>query len=798
MVWAANRAYVRVKAGFAYQNLGSEGTSGTYNVAFTNLSHGDRITYQWDFHDGIASTERAPSHAFPVGNHTVSLKATDAGGRSDTATVTINVRNSADPNAIGSAPPYVYAIDPTLLADGQDIRSYSASNGYISGALPTIAVADIDHDGVPDVLTFARDGADALNRYVWKRPADGSPGYSESHTWNVDTGVDTMQVLAADFDGGSVHARLGANCMHLTDAEVSTVIWMPPYFKALQGGSYKEASFATSSSVTSSEESRVGKYVSNSFSISGGVHWGAPELPLIGSLAEGEIKANAGGNFNRSHGIIHGAEDEYEIETGSSATQGEALVRTSEIPSDCYLYDVYRTGTLEPDDRLRMCDPSPYAPVNNDTTALDWNSGSAPTTSSLNWVPLQREWASLSLFRPVGATSSVAFDGQAANATDGKYDTVARTSAASANPYIEVDLGSVREISAIRVFPERLPTGRPKNQLLWGFRLYASQTPFSGPGVPVGNDEFSQRVGPSISDTVYDAWSVNTRDPATDVPLRARYIRLQYPGTAMLDVAELQVFGDTHAEPPAYPEAVCDPDTSDGFILAEVWNPVANDYQNIDIHGTLMWTGAADFDTTFHTGVTINGVECVNDPGGLSPLSVYHAPVQQWEIWKDQAIENSEEDWDLSNSHSTTTGSFSNVENGGHFGVEAETAIGPEEFRVIAGASWETESGITKDLESSTQLGSQHQVGGTIGEFEVATPGAAHGCRYFPRPYGYQTTQVSNSGFKQGMYVVDYAVRQRPHDGITDIWQRNRALPAICGGDGNDVIFADGFDSTAH
>jgi len=74
----------------------------------------------------------------------------------------------------------------------------------------------------------------------------------------------------------------------------------------------------------------------------------------------------------------------------------------------------------------------------------------------------------------------------------------------------------------------------------------------------------------------------------------ARSVRLQHPAIAGLRLAEVQVFGDMHRDPLAYPRSVTDPGRNDGLFRARVANLVANPprYVCIVVRGSLPWSGA--------------------------------------------------------------------------------------------------------------------------------------------------------------------------------------------------------------
>ena len=63
--------------------------------------NGDVVAWEWDFGDGTTSTEQFPDHTYTDnGTYTVTLKVTDATGKSDTTTVDVTVKNVA-PDGVG-------------------------------------------------------------------------------------------------------------------------------------------------------------------------------------------------------------------------------------------------------------------------------------------------------------------------------------------------------------------------------------------------------------------------------------------------------------------------------------------------------------------------------------------------------------------------------------------------------------------------------------------------------------------------------------------------------------------------
>lgn len=783
MRWWAYRAHVRLVAAFGYQNLGQPpgGNSSSRSFRFHDTSRGDAILYEWSFGDGATSTEANPIHTFTSahGSYPVTLTITDRNGDSSTYQSTVALNGNP---SFSYEPKPTYAITTLPVYKGEDSRySFSANRA----AMPSIAAADIDNDGKPEVLTVARNTAGDVFRYVW-RLADVDTGAFTAEVVGEQTfGVQALQLLTGDIIGDSIRGTLGGDCRRVTDNLVRTLTWMPPYFLSLQASVYKIASFGRSTSSGSSFEQRAGTYFSHDVSGYVGV---SQEISVFGlTVAEWSVKATAGHNWQSERGTSTGQDTDYTVNDGSYQNQGEALVELESYDSECYSYDVRRSSEIVPDSALRMCEVLPKTRSRAGSDADTWNSLSnqvRPVKVPLHWTPLQRDWASFTLFQPVATSEDIPFqtNGGADKATDGLFSTSAESTQATSEPYLEIDLGQVRDIGIIRVFPT---TGHGKQ--LSGFRLYASETPFGGPDAPSGSQvrEFRQDTGGT--ETSYQTWNLWTRDPAnTAQMLRARYLRLQHPGPALaeLHVAEIQAFGDTHAEPAVYPDAVCDPAAGDGLFLVSVWDQLGGAYRTIEARGDLIWSGASD--TGGNTGVKLSdGSTCRNGMEGNGDRTI-----AEYGIWSDKAIgDSSQNTWSLDSSETRTSGNYTSMDSATRVGAEFEAKVGIG-TSIITGAGYEFTYGAVGEKQSSLSWGSGLAIGGEIGGFVDPAPGVVELCQYYPRPYAFNLREYSNVGFAQDVYVTDYVVRQSTRAGA---WQR-RAVPAACYGGDPDLIFANGFD----
>ena len=803
LVWWANPAYVRLAAGFTYEDKGG-GSDGTRAIQFTNTSHGVAgKTYTWNFGSGVGTTNEVnPIRRLPVGTRNVKLTVSLPDGQSAEYQVAVNVQPGASG---GRTPAFVYGIDPSLHEHGIDENSLSPGV-YGPDAHVSLAVGDIDGDFAPEVLTIAKDGADTVYQHVWRLGNPQNLDYDHRAQGEVAMPASDLAVIATDFDGDSMHATIGVDCRNVTDRVMRTITYLPPYWQNLQTSF--AASYGQSSSTSSSYEERMGSYTAND--VSG--HFGAAvEISPFGvKVFEAQALATVGHSWQSEHGELHGNEYGYTINSGKSVSAGEALITADTTHANCYSYDVTTSEGIVPDSSFRACETLPgttYEAV----TASNWNrisNQTPPVRVPLNWIPVQRDWASLAMFRPVASSASFAAGSAASNVVDGLFTTAAESTATTNQPYVEIDLGGVRDISSIRVFPalpdadvtdsfERENITRLNVQELWGFRVYASETPFAGTGVPTGSGVSEYRQNTGDTESFYRVWNVWTLDPNDPgQALRARYIRLQYPGSTpvRLNVGEIQVFGDTHSEPPAFPEAVCDPLVGDGFMLAKVWNPLEHGYRNVELRGDMLWSGASGVGTDDGaTGVTLDSGACRNGMDNSILTPPYIVPPNDYGIWRGEVVgeQDISTSWSLDSESTSTIGSYSSIDSASRIGAEFEVKVGVGVSAVVGG-SYEFTTGATREVQNSVSWGEGLGISGEISGFTNPSQGTVEACKYGPRPFAFRRSDYSDAGTRQDAYVTDYVIRQEE---IGSPWTR-ASVPAICytGDGGIDYIFADGFD----
>jgi PKD repeat protein len=814
------QASVRLSAGFQFT---VHGATGPFPVDFANNSTGDVADVSWDFGDGSTSVATNPSHSYnATGTYTVKLTATDSAGKTSSYQSSVQINGQAGNGGVTANYTYQMTTTPVFSAATQDQylipspgENESILNNFATGSAPRIAIGDMNRDGFAEIMTTAQSVvSDQITSFppsitdratIWRSlwrvdPTLGT--FSGTHAQQVmasatsNTGFPppnppplpytAAATLASDFDGDSTYATLGSDCRQVSEPQLRDLVWMPPFFAALQSGSLANgemsASFGINQKSGSGTENRSGSFTGNDVSGYLGVKAGdGDKFPVKFEIS---VVATAGHDWQSAHGAIHGSDTEYDYSEGQEATEGEALVVAEADDANCYSYDVVQSTGAVPDSSMRMCQIT-YQERTAETGET-WNAQVDYTQTSPNWVPVQRDWASLAMFLP--ATSTIPFSSGEGpeNVTDGLFSTSA-VSVTTTEPYLDIDLGKVQSIASIRVFPAantdasgKLVTPLAFNRAaahLQGFRIYTSATPFTGADVPSRAGVIVFAPG-TPNDVVYDRWNIMTLD-SNFRPLAARYIRLQHPGQdpATIDISQIEVFGDTHADPPAYPDAVCEPTANNGYFLARVWNAVAAGYQNIEERGDLTWSGTNA--TRQPTGVTLaNGQACLNQ-----------TDVRETTIWNNLRIGNTgiTNSWDSTSDTTNTVGSYGSIESATRVGAEMETAIGSEFVQAVAGASYEYTFGVTSDTQSTSFWGNGLEIGGTVGGFDPQFENMVLPCGYFPHPYSYHLTERGNTSYQHDLYVVDYTVHQ---PNTSSAWQRG-SVPLAC--TGQDEIFADVF-----
>ncbi len=755
---------VDAKAGFTFLTTGT-------TVNFTNTSTGGATAYSWNFGDNTGTLNGVDvTHQYTAnGNYTVALTATYPGNVTRNYSTSVSV--SAGTSTGGITPTYSYGLGNATYAASYAVPSHNDLS------FVNVAGGDMNRDGTYEVLTMARNTSGKVLRSRWQladpvNPASFAGTHAEESN-GAFSAMTAMELVGSDFDGDSIHGTIGSECLMVFEPQVRQIVWMPPYFGIEQANATKLATWGQSTTGSTSTERQSGSYTSNDVSGYIGIEVGTPDnLPYT---VEASLAFTAGRNWQKASGELHGEESSLTVDEGYYQEQGEALLITEENAFNCYSYNVRRfsTNNAYPESGLRMCDPVPDSRIVSGGDALGWDTYLPAASVQLQghkpaqWIPLNRDWSSIALFK--SATANVAFASGSGvdKLTDGRFDTAALAGAPRVQPYVEIDLGQVREISNIRVFPA---AGDAID--LQGFRIYASRSPMSTTSVPsgAGITQFGHETEDQVS---YDRWNIWTRDPlAPSNMLRTRFIRVQHPGgTAVnLRISEIQVFGDVHIDPPFYPQSVCDPVADDGQFKALVWNAAAGRFAEIQMRGDLLWSGAGTWRTP--------------QAGDTYPACSNHGLLPTRDIWSTIGVGGTaSHTWNLSSESGTMTGAYTSIDNSYRVGAQFDFKAG---FiaKVIAGVAYEYTKGINKETQNSTYWGTGLEIGGEIGGF--ANTALNQPCRYRPRPFAYALPDRSDTGYLHEAYAVDYVVQE----GSTGLWTRAN-VPGQCFG---DRIFADGFE----
>jgi hypothetical protein len=631
------------------------------------------------------------------------------------------------------------------------------------------AIGDANGDAVGDVYVAFREVAGGgnftavtkLRRFAFDPPASASafpaPGtlaLRASHDFpaGFQDALD-FTIGTPDIDQDSVIAKIGATCRRVIESHVRSVVKLPPYWTALQGtSSGANAAIGRSATNGTTQEFRYGTFSSHDVSGYVGLQVGGQ---VFGIGSQVTAKVTAGGNWESNRSELRTSESSQTVTESHEQDEGEGLVVEEQRVYDCYEYDVLRGGQPAAASNLRACEIVRSVPAGtpNGITPSDlvtWDTSTAAGTAGeqpANWVPLHPDWANLALFRPTATRPPALLEqpNVPTAITDGDFGTEWKSRSSENLGYAQIDLGSVREITNIRIWPGRFVPVLPEGVTIFrDVRVFASENPITGNGLPSGVRTF---LPDARSANGLDRWNIWTRDPQTHAPLRARYIRIQTGGTGsvstpfgvtgQLGISEVQVFGTPHSEPPEYPEFVCDPTAGDGVFTAVVADNVASPpvLRAIQVRGDLQWVGVS---------AQATHPQC---PG-------FHGGVNRAPIWNTLLVGGSgQSSWSLSDQQQSLIGSSRGFSHSARVGAELELEAGVV-ASVVGGAAYEFASGVTEERSTSMFWGASLQYTGTVPGF--SRPAAA--CNYRPQPYSYIVSDRSNVGYTHQYTVVDYIV----------------------------------------
>lgn len=702
--------------------------------------------------------------------------------RSDPGTVSLRVQTykvqynaSGIPSAVIPASGFAIASAPLVTSPAAQL---------------SVAIGDADRDGIGDIYAAFRDNNSSgglvtkVRRFSMARPTDPGAfptpstlaltGQSDFPSNLADTSA--LQVQVADWDNDSLLANLGTTCRQVIEPTIRSVVRHPPYWSRLQGGMGNfNAAIGNSLSNGSTQETRFDTFTSHDISAYVGVQVGGEILGIGGQVT---AKATAGYNYESRRGALTGSEITNTVTESRSQDSGNGLVLLEENTYHCYDYDVVQNGSEVEASNLRSCELIRFdGPdllrtfVASDLVTWDTITASTggPGGTPSQWAPLHQEWASLALFRNANVRGTLATNAGAA--TDGLYSTELSLGGVS-QPYIEIDLGEVRDITNIRVWPN--PRAR---EALAGASLFVSESPISGQAPPTGAGVRAFTADLRTGNG-FDRWNLWTRNPNGGfAPMRARYLRIQHtdPAVRPLRVAEIQVFGDVQNEPPAYPIAVCDGNANDGVFNARMWDGIGNPrrYRLIEMRGDLLWSGAP-----LDTAGQFDGQAC----SAVNPSFV------RTSIWSTLLVGGQNgtgtNTWDVADSATNTVGTTTSISSSTRVGAELDLEGGAI-VQAVAGGAYEWATGVTEENSNTMYWTTGLNYSGSVPGFSGAQNAQ---CGYRPQPFAYKVRERSNTGYEHQYTAIDYVVRDFNWDRSTN------PPPAQCFPERADVIFRGDFE----
>ena len=658
------------------------------------------------------------------------------------------------------------------LSQPQILGRIDLASSVQAVAAQALAVGDANGDGIGDAYVAVNQGSTSRLIRLSMLPAAGSPdgpadtttfGPRGSFTYTDGGSTSSFGLVLGDFDFDSVLARRSTICRRVQEPTLRSLVMLPPSWSQLRNPeSQSEAGIGEQGTSGGSTETRFSRFQSHDVSGYIGVQ---VDGEAFGIGAKGSAKVTFGYNFQAERGEVRGSSVNTTVTEGRSLDTGRGLVVLEENQFDCYDYDVTRGGVLAPNSDLRACERLSQSTSVLGTSLDDWNSFRAVTTTGATraqWVPLEPDWASIALFRTPTGTPGNAANTTLSNATDGRFDTQYVSEISFTFPYLQIDLGEVRDLSLIRIHKPLLS--------IPSLSLFLSENPMVGPTQPSGPGVIRIDADPRSGNGL-GSWDVRLLGPSPAfAPLRARYVRVQSVVFLFLPINEVQIFASDHLEPPSYPAAVCDDNLNDEVFSARVADMFATPpaYRTIQIRGRLQWLGTNE--NYANCGAVASGIPRPN-------------------IWGTTTVGagTSATTWDLFQGTSNIVGVSNSISHSVRAGAELEFEAGAT-VQAIGGGAYEWSTGVTTEQSSTMEWGTGLNYSGSAGG---VLGGSNPLCGFRTHPYAYVRTERSNIGYRHQFTMVDYFVPDVPN------WSRlgvSNRPPQNCFPPRAEPIFGSGFE----
>lgn len=623
---------------------------------------------------------------------------------------------------------------------------------YISVAVDDIDIDDDLNEGakLTDEIVIALDDGRGLEIIYVDHAMllSSSTILPVEHFLNLDPNDlnSKTDIVLGDYDNDSIKGEYDGACESVTDRRVLSAMYTPPIWPNIQNGGLSSAFFGRSQSSSHAEEKAMS--YSRSHTTSGYVGVG-----VSASYGVGSFEASVRGTASQTYGSSNVRSSEVMTSEVSSVQHFgyEDFATVEHTNYHCFSYDV--VGIEEHESaNFYHCE---YIDSAQQPVALEaWHSFYGKTEANsdaklaVSWAPVARDWASLALFRTAYASQSST--SQAAGlAVDGDYQTVAETGEEN-DPYWEIDLGESKALQQVRIWNGREADGcisaASCPDLLNDFYLFVSDEPFASddPDVLLADANVQAYSLSDISDALPpeatagpagDVTTFLTLDDGNGEPNSGRYVRVQINrDSAVLTLAEVQVFGADPLSPDRHPTDVKDDDEGDGYFEVQLFNPYSDSFEYVDARGRLLWDGDDQASSNSHL------------VGQL--ISVGGNTLTYWSYGQEYGLSESRAEsfsWDTT------------------MGYEVSGSAGAI-VQVEAGYGEEWSSGVTRENTHTASWGESFEMGGGVPHFPSNYSGAGANwilnCAYQMRPFYYELTEESSFGIESRYPVLDYLV---PH-----------------------------------
>ncbi|MEZ4656194.1 MAG: Ig-like domain-containing protein [Caldilineaceae bacterium] len=654
----------------------------------------------------------------------------------------------------------------TPLAQWQDGADDRNMTNFLA-----LAVGDFDKDNRAEIAAAFKDANPFGHQLLYLTfNATATPqNWNLTHWGRQDASLKGPVGLSfGDWNNDSLRAVVGGKCAHVVDAHVTAADFVPPYWQNIQGDQSKGGSLGQAVSQEDTVERSLTYHSADTVSAYVGVSAGVSFFDLAEFSAA--AKATGAQELAMSNTNTTGTGASTTVTAGQSWNAAAVVYEPAEY--NCYSYQMSVDDNLIDTNnaRLRFCQYQTLPNVKPTLQASELDSWDANFGDKPEYVPVLRDWASLALFRDNfaeqssnQATAKLAVDSEIVH---GSFvnGAVAQTNS-EAQPWWQVDLGSVQPISKIRLWTPAAS--------LADFYLFVSAHPFGAGDKPtdlLARPDVAAYtladlgLGFTMTDTAPSETTLATLD-GQQQPIQGRYVRVQRADTAVLALAEVQVFGTNHVDPDRYPLDICDAGTfdfyndgacpitqNDGYFMVKLYNPnhgpAEDAYVWKKVRGHVLWDGRRND--------ILNG--------------------------KSVTRGNANTDWSMATAQVTSKAQAQELDNSTSVGAEFEVEGGVG-LKVQTGAGVERTTGVASEVVQSTSWSNEVNMSGQMQGFPTGYDGAANNwvlnCRYFFQPYTYEVTDRANLGYQHRYAALDYLV---PDAGRDSDLKRTRDLAACRNG----------------